>query len=124
MNTATGRVLAATATVCTGVPPVMKSGSRLFKVLVRVMRSAFGACPLAGSNTYMPLASAREVSQTLHSTVTSPALKVSRILGTLASTAAWPAAWARLQSAGAPRPSTCTADSAARSDAFCISRFM
>jgi hypothetical protein len=72
----------------------------------------------------MPEGSDRVGSHTLHSTVKSAAVNASRMFGTLARAEARPAAAARAQSALEPRLSTWTADSAARSAAFCISRFM
>ncbi|KAG0754386.1 hypothetical protein G6F22_021026 [Rhizopus arrhizus] len=92
--------------------------------LLTVTRTALKDCPLVGSKICMPDGSVRVESQTLHSTVTSAAVKVSKKLGTLANADVRPAATARVQSAAAPMLSTWTADKAARSAPFCISRFI
>ena len=125
VKAATGCVLVATACTDTTVsPPTKALGMTLPSVLPIRTRIALGSWPLAGSNSGMPPTGGRVGSHSLQSTVTSAAEKVSRIFGRLASAADTPAALARLQSAAAPVPSTCTADSAARSAAFWTSRFM
>ncbi|MNV24543.1 hypothetical protein D3C71_1156110 [compost metagenome] len=105
VNAATGCVLVATALTDTVVLSP-KVPNRLASSLRMVRRTALSVCAPVGSNTCMPLASARVESHSLHSTVMSSAAKVSKILGRFAKADVLPAALARVQSAGAPMPST------------------
>ncbi|MCY1247617.1 hypothetical protein D9M72_609650 [compost metagenome] len=119
--------MVATAVAAIRVPPSEppeKAGMMPASRLRTLTRMALNGSPSAASNTCIPDASARPESQTLHSTVMSAFVNESKRPGTLRSAEMRPAVTACAQSAAAPRPSTWTADRAARSAPFCISRFM